>query len=172
MSLMAFNVILSNGDSQTMRWLQVVQGSGVDYITVHGRTRHQRSSTPPDYDAILKLRPHIRVPLVVNGDAYSLADVNRICSLTHADGVMAARGILENPAMFGGYDATPPECVRKFMAWAVRCPIPFPLVLHHVCEITVRMPGMTKKEKKALMGCADLVDVIGFVEERWPRSTD
>jgi tRNA-dihydrouridine synthase 4 len=105
--------------------------------------------------------------LIANGDAYTLADVNKIASLTGADGVMAARGILENPAMFAGHDVTPVECVKDFMEWAVRCPIPFPLVLHHVGEITARMPGMTKKERKALADCQDLLDLTDFVDDRW-----
>ena len=36
------------GSSETIRWVQIVQRAGVDYITVHGRLRSQRSSTPPD----------------------------------------------------------------------------------------------------------------------------
>jgi tRNA-dihydrouridine synthase 4 len=80
---------------------------------------------------------------------------------------MAARGILENPAMFAGDEVTPIDCVKDFMELAVRCPIPFPLVLHHVGEITARMPGMGKKERKALMECQDLLDLIDFVDHRW-----
>lgn len=148
-----------------------MQEADVDYITVHGRTRNQRSSTPPDYDAIRKLRPHISVPMFANGDAYTLADVNGIADATLADGVMAARGILESPAMFKGVSSTPPDCVRDFMTWAVRCPIPFPLVLHHVGEMTGRMPGMTKKERRALMDCKDMLDLLDFVEDRWALET-
>ncbi|CAK3914563.1 related to DUS4 Member of dihydrouridine synthase family [Lecanosticta acicola] len=153
--------------NQTIRWVQVLQEAGVDYITVHGRTRHQRSSTPPDYEAIRRLRPHIRVPMIANGDAYTLADVNRIAAATQADGVMAARGILENPAMFEGSDTTTGQCISNFMTWAVRCPIPFPLILHHISEMSGRMPGMTKKDRKILMDCKDVLDLLDFVEDRW-----
>lgn len=107
--------------------------------------------------------------MLANGDAYTLRDVNKIAALTGADGVMAARGILENPAMFTGHDTTTPECLRDFMAWAVRCPVPFALVLHHISDMTGKMPGITKKVKKGLMECEDLLDLIDFVDERWPR---
>ncbi|KAI5356911.1 Putative aldolase-type TIM barrel, tRNA-dihydrouridine synthase, DUS-like, FMN-binding protein [Septoria linicola] len=150
----------------TKRWITIVQEAGVDFITIHGRTRSQRSSTAPDYDAVRMLRPWVKVPLVANGDAYSLADVKKIAALTEADGVMAARGILENPAMFAGEEVSP-ECVSDFLHWAVRCPIPFPLVLHHISEMTARMPGMTKKEKRRLMECKDLLDLADFVEDKW-----
>ena len=81
--------------TQTLRWVQVLEDAGVDFITVHGRTRSQRSSTPPNLDAIRIIKEHVRVPVVANGDVFRLSDVQRIVKLTGVDGVMAARGILE-----------------------------------------------------------------------------
>lgn len=154
---------------KTIKWVEGVQGAGVDYITVHGRTRSQRSSTSPNYEAVRKLREVVEVPMVANGDAYTLRDVTRIASLTAADGVMAARGLMGNPALFDGVHVTPESCVGEFLEWCVRCPIPFPLLLHHVCEMTARMEGMNsnKKAKRRLLECKDLVDLIDLVEERW-----
>ena len=62
---------------------------------------------------------------------------------------------------------TPIECVRRFLGHAIRCPIPFPLVLHHVSEMTGVMKGMGKRERKMLMECQDLIDLVDFVEQRW-----
>lgn len=154
---------------QTLRWVRTVEAAGVDYITVHGRTRSQRSSTPPDYEAIRRIKELARVPIFANGDAYTAADVKEIASITQTDGVMAARGILENPALFVGYNLTPKECALKFMEYAVRCPIPFPLVLHHVSEMTGRMEGMGKRERKKLMDCRDLVELVDWVEDKFGR---
>nr|POF03785.1 trna-dihydrouridine(20a/20b) synthase [nad(p)+] [Quercus suber] len=153
--------------AETARWIEIVEAAGVDYITIHARLRNQRSSTPPNYAAILSLKPGIKIPVFANGDAYSIADVRRIAAQTNADGVMAARGLLENPAMFAGDDTVPTECVHKFLHHTVRCPMPFPLVLHHVHEMTARYGDMTKKEKKRLMACQDLIDLIDFVEAKW-----
>ncbi|KAK4495776.1 hypothetical protein PRZ48_013044 [Zasmidium cellare] len=154
---------------QTVEWLERVQDAGVDYLTVHARLKSQRSSTPPNWDALAQLRPHIRVPLLANGDAYTLSGVQEILNKTQADGIMAARGILENPAMFTGQDHVTPELLLEFLEWAVRCPIPFPLVLHHISEMVGRMEGTTKKIRREVMECTDLVDVIDFVEGRWGR---
>ncbi|KAK3710861.1 tRNA dihydrouridine synthase [Vermiconidia calcicola] len=153
--------------SHTKRWIQTLEAAGVDYITIHGRTRSQRSSTPPDFVAIKVLKESTNLPVLANGDVYTLSDVEKIAAMTGVDGVMAARGILENPALFAGHDATPGDCVQRFIGHAVRCPIPFPLVLHHFSEMTVRMPGMTKQERKRMMNCRDLVDLIDLVEDKW-----
>lgn len=83
---------------------------------------------------------------------------------------MAARALLLNPALFAGWDATPVECIQKFLREAVGAPIPFSLVLHHVGEMSAGMAqgeGLGREARRALMGCRDLVDLIDFVEERW-----
>lgn len=105
--------------------------------------------------------------MLANGDAYTLTGVHDIAYKTGVDGVMAARGILENPGMFTGQDFVTPECMMGFLVWAVRCPIPFPLVLHHVTEMVGKMEGVTKKVKREVMECQDLIDLIDFVEGRW-----
>lgn len=153
--------------SQTVRWVQTLERAGIDFVSVHGRTRSQRSSTLPNYTAIRRIKATVNVPVLANGDTYGLADVRQIASITGADGVMAARGILENPALFAGNEVTPTNCVHKFLEYAVRFPIPYPLVLHHISEMTAKMPGMTKKERKRLMECRDLVDLIDVAEDKW-----
>ncbi|KAK5137486.1 hypothetical protein LTR08_008464 [Meristemomyces frigidus] len=155
--------------AETVQWVRLVEQAGVDYITVHGRTRSQRSSTPPDYEAVRMLAQHLRVPLVANGDVYTAADVQRIAKATGAQGIMAARGLLENPALFAAFDTPPAECVKQFLAHAVRSPVPFALVLHHVSEMTARMPAMDKRERRRLLACADLLELVDFVEAKWGR---
>lgn len=158
--------------SRTAEWIRIVESAGADYITIHGRTRHQRSSTPPDFAAIYALKQQCTVPVVANGDAYAPSDVAKIAAETGADGIMAARGLLENPTFFAGFDATPAESVLKFLECAIRCPIPYPLVLHHVGEMTGRMSGMGKKERKKLMDCEDLIDLIDYIDEKWPAKDE
>lgn len=154
---------------RTIEWVQkVVDEGGVDFITVHGRTRNQRSSTPPDYEAIRRIKKSTRVPVVANGDAWDFGDVDRIAEMTNVNGVMAARGLLESPALFEpARNCYGPSCARSFLELAIRHPIPFPLALHHVAAMTV---GETRKqERKALMACRDLVDLVDFVKARWPN---
>ena len=58
----------------------------MDFITVHGRRRSQRSSEPVDLDAIRIVKEAARVPVVANGDAWDLDAVRRIAAETGADG--------------------------------------------------------------------------------------
>ena len=48
--------------------------------------------------------------MLANGDIKTEADINRTVTYTGVDGVMAARGILQNPVMYAGFDETPLQC--------------------------------------------------------------
>lgn len=69
-------------------------------ITVHGRTRHQSSSSYPVDLASIKFARSCakgQVPVIANGDVFDMADVERTRKETGAEGVMSARGLLANP---------------------------------------------------------------------------
>jgi tRNA-dihydrouridine synthase len=63
-----------------------VESVGVDFMSVHGRLKSQRSSTPPNLDAIALVKSTVQCPVVANGDVYSLKDVKAIVSKTNVDG--------------------------------------------------------------------------------------
>lgn len=77
-----------HGDLEvTRRWVRIVQeGSGVDYITVHGRRRSTRSSVPVDLEAIRAVVQVAQVPVFANGDVFTRGDAERIASVTGCDG--------------------------------------------------------------------------------------
>lgn len=160
----------------TVDFVRTVQDAGVDFITIHGRRRSTRSSEPVDLDAIRVVREHISVPVLSNGDVFSLGDAVRHCEATGADGVMAARGLLENPALFRGHETTPWEAIEYFMGRLVRAPIPFKLVVHHLGEMggSDRGGGTTgeergrsvfgKEERRGLMACRDMLELMDWLD--------
>ncbi|CZS91021.1 uncharacterized protein RCO7_01401 [Rhynchosporium graminicola] len=142
---------------KTLDFVREVENAGVDFITVHGRMRSTRSSEPVNLDAIKLVKEHARVPIVANGDVFSRADVERIVSETGVDGVMSARGLLEEPGLFArsptlttsknhsaavgeGSDDDQSqdnrwEVLETFLNNVIRAPIPFKLVVHHISEM-------------------------------------
>ncbi|PWW74701.1 hypothetical protein C7212DRAFT_298508 [Tuber magnatum] len=70
----------------------MVESSGVDYITVHGRRRSQRSSEPVNLEAIALVKSVAGVPIVANGDVFSLEDVERIVRVTRVSGCRTRPG--------------------------------------------------------------------------------
>lgn len=74
--------------------------AGADILTVHGRTRHQSSSGHPvNLDSIAFAVGCAKgdVPVVANGDMFSLVEAEETRQKCNVRGVMAARGLLANP---------------------------------------------------------------------------
>lgn len=51
---------------------------------------------------------------------------------TNVDGVMAARGLLSNPALFHGFETTPMAAVAKFCKYSMELGSNFYIFHHHL----------------------------------------
>jgi tRNA-dihydrouridine synthase 4 len=160
---------------RTVDFVRSVEEAGADFVTVHGRQRATRSSQPVDLKAIKLLKEHSTVPMIANGDVFSFSDAFATAQETGVDGVLAARGLLQNPALFQGYENCPWEAVEVFMSKVVKRPIPFKLVVHHLTEMcgSDRVGGVTgggagtllnKEERMKLVACESMVELVDFLD--------
>jgi tRNA-dihydrouridine synthase C len=76
-----------------------IEAGGADELTVHARTRAQRYIPPAHWDELGRIRAHIRIPLIANGDIYSTDDYHRCVSLSGAVDVMLGRGAVRLPTL-------------------------------------------------------------------------
>lgn len=79
---------------------RIVEDCGAQLIAVHGRTRAQGYTGRADWDAIAEVKASLHIPVIANGDVQHVADIHRILSHTHCDGVMIGRAALQNPWIF------------------------------------------------------------------------
>jgi nifR3 family TIM-barrel protein len=77
------------------------EASGVQMISVHGRTRCQFYEGEADWGAVRAVRQAIRIPLVVNGDITSFEKAMSALELSGADAVMIGRGAQGQPWLPG-----------------------------------------------------------------------
>ena len=79
-------------------------------FSIHGcgcRTRDNKgaTATPADWSIIRKIKQHVSVPVISNGNIVTYEDVTRCLEETQADAVMSAEWLRRNPALFDGdYD--------------------------------------------------------------------
>lgn len=138
--------------------------AGVDWITIHGRTRTTRSSYPANFEAIKYIVKGIRdkgVPVIANGDCFRKKDLQRITDLTGVDGVMAVRGLLSNPALFSGHDVCPWGCLELFVHYTLEYGgLPYQLLQHHLyCMLeNMQLKKSLLKQMMTMKNTPELLD--------------
>ncbi|CAK5043632.1 unnamed protein product [Meloidogyne enterolobii] len=110
----SIKIRLKKSLEETVDLCRKAEYAGISHITVHARTVEQRNE-PPNYDSIATIKQALNIPVFANGNCKTRLEALNISKLTKADGVMAANGLLENPAMFVGYLKTPKQCVLNWL---------------------------------------------------------
>ncbi len=77
-----------------------LEGSGVDIIIVHPRTRSQMFTGKSDWSIIEKVKNAVNIPVVGNGDITSFDDAKKMKEQTGCDSLMIGRGACGNPWIF------------------------------------------------------------------------
>src|SRR3954469_9611303 len=77
---------------------RIAEDEGVSAVALHGRTAAQAYSGQADWDAVTRLKEHVRsVPVLGNGDVWEAGDALRMMRETGCDGVVVGRGGLGRP---------------------------------------------------------------------------
>ena len=77
------------------------EGAGVRMVTVHGRTRCQFYDGAADWSAIRAVKEAVSIPVIANGDLAGAGDLDRMLTLSGADGVMIGRAACGRPWLPG-----------------------------------------------------------------------
>ncbi|CCG81400.1 tRNA-dihydrouridine synthase [Taphrina deformans PYCC 5710] len=152
---------------ESVSWAQQMEKAGIDFLVIHGRTKKTRSSEPVDLAAIKLIKENVQVPVVANGDAFNMTEVNKIYETTGVDGVMSARGLLSNPALFAGYKTCPWSAIERFMVYAQTYELHQALIQHHVVEMMNSGGYWKKKDRIEFVTRRGIDDILGFLKERY-----
>ncbi len=90
-------------DARSINALEVVkllEDSGMQAISIHGRTRAQGYTGEADWEVIGQCAEAARVPVIGNGDIATGADVEKRRRETKVSGVMIGRAAMMNPWVF------------------------------------------------------------------------
>jgi tRNA-dihydrouridine synthase C len=74
---------------------------GASWLTIHARTRAQGYAPPVDWKAIGRTRRQVNVPVMGNGDIWTIDDFRRCRDETGCSHFMLGRGALANPHLAG-----------------------------------------------------------------------
>ena len=91
-------------DINAVEFAQAMEAAGAQMLTLHGRTRAQGYNGSARWEWIAKVKDALTIPVIANGDIFSVDSALRCLAQTHADGVMCSRGTLGYPYLVGEID--------------------------------------------------------------------
>ncbi len=92
-----FRLGWSLDDMNFVEFALKLEEAGVDFVTVHGRTRSQMYSGHADWGKIGQLKGVLKIPYYANGDIKTIDDVKNCLKQTGANGVSIGRGFMGDP---------------------------------------------------------------------------
>ncbi len=95
----------SDKDKNIKEFLLRLQDAGANMFTIHGRTREQGFNGKADWKFIRELKEELEIPVIANGDIYTVKDAIECLKITNADGIMIGRGVLGSPWIIGEIDS-------------------------------------------------------------------
>jgi tRNA-dihydrouridine synthase len=78
----------------------IAEQEGADWVALHARTAAQGYAGQADWSAIARLKDHVHIPVLGNGDIWEADDAVAMMGRTGADGVVIGRGCLGRPWLF------------------------------------------------------------------------
>jgi nifR3 family TIM-barrel protein len=91
----------SDADSSTLKaFCSMLEGEGVDMLTVHARFKHEPFARNPRWAYIAEIKECINIPVIANGGVFSIEDAEKCLSVSGADGLMLGRAAVIRPWLF------------------------------------------------------------------------
>lgn len=88
-----------NDDARAEDCAQAMADSGASELVVHARTKAHGYRPPAYWERIADLRAVVKLPLVANGEIWSVADALRCREVTGCDSLMLGRGMVADPGL-------------------------------------------------------------------------
>ncbi|XP_025074451.1 tRNA-dihydrouridine(20a/20b) synthase [NAD(P)+]-like isoform X2 [Pogonomyrmex barbatus] len=146
---------------QTIMLCQILEKADTSFLTIHARTPEMRNE-PINLDNLKLLRDHVQLPLVANGDIKSLESAEFLFKESRCEGVMSARGILTNPALFSGYSTTPLVCVQDWLDITSSISTEFQCFHHHLVFMLEKI--LPRKDRVLFNSLQNKSSVLEFLE--------
>jgi tRNA-dihydrouridine synthase C len=88
-----------NDDSRAVECAQAIEAGGASELVVHARTKADAYRPPAYWDRIADIRAGVSLPLVANGEIWTVQDALRCREVSGCQSLMLGRGIVTDPGL-------------------------------------------------------------------------
>ncbi|MCJ8277212.1 MAG: tRNA-dihydrouridine synthase family protein [Bdellovibrionales bacterium] len=83
--------------SLTKEIAQAAEAGGGHWLTVHARTKEEGYRPPAHWEYIAEMKDQVSIPVIANGDIWSVEDFKRCIEVSGCKDVMMGRGLVAKP---------------------------------------------------------------------------
>ena len=145
-------------DSRAVECALAISDGGADELVVHARTKAQAYRPPAYWERIADIRAAVAIPVVANGEIWTVADARRCRKLSGCDMLMIGRGAVVNPGLGLAIKADMNQTSSNAVTWVQM----LPLVLDFWQIVTTRL------DNKAQAG--RLKQWLNFLRRHFPEA--
>ena len=110
-------------DRRAEECAQAIEQGGASELVVHARTKAHGYRPPAYWERIADLRAQVRLPLIANGEIWSVADALRCQAVSGCDSLMLGRGMVADPGLAHAVRRALGQPLAPAVAWADLLPL-------------------------------------------------
>ena len=145
-------------DSRAVECALAISEGGADELVVHARTKAQAYRPPAYWERIADIRAAVNIPVVANGEIWTVDDARRCREVSGCDMLMIGRGAVADPGLGLAIKALANNEAYEAVSWAQL----LPLVVDFWHVVTTRL------DNKAQAG--RLKQWLNFLRRRFPEA--
>ena len=145
-------------DSRAVECALAIAGGGADELVVHARTKVQAYRPPAYWERIADIRAAVNIPVVANGEIWTVDDARRCREVSGCDILMIGRGAVVDPGLGLAIKASSNNTGAAAVTWQQL----LPLLLDFWHIVTTRL------DNKAQAG--RLKQWLNFLRRRFPEA--
>ena len=145
-------------DSRAVECALAIANGGATEMVVHARTKAQAYRPPAYWERIADIRAAVTIPVVANGEIWTVDDARRCKEISGCDMLMIGRGAVVDPGLGLAIKASGSNAPTDAVTWAQL----LPLVLDFWHIVTTRL------DSKAQAG--RLKQWLNFLRRRFPEA--
>lgn len=149
-----------NDDARAVECAQAIESGGASELVVHARTKADAYRPPAYWERIADIRAAVRIPVVANGEIWSVQDALRCRAVSGCERLMLGRGMVSDPGLALAIRAATAsgEPVHAALSW--------PTLLPHIADFWRLVRARLERRQQA----GRLKQWLNFLRRCYPEA--
>ena len=149
-------------DARAVECALAIADGGADELVVHARTKAQAYRPPAYWERIADIRAAVKIPIIANGEIWTVADALRCREASGCDALMLGRGMVTDPGLALAIKAWPAGACTGSGSAGIAWPVLAPLLAAFWQLVCSRLDARSRAGR--------LKQWLNFLRRRFPEA--